>query len=512
MRPRKHVLSDLQPYICTYPDCQLNDYFFENKDNWYNHESCTHRVEWFCNTASHKSFVDMQEFLDHMHTVHSEPLDGTQLLSLHRGFQRPTNAHSGTCTLCGKHANKLKSHLARHLEQLALFAIPQTDYMADLEQDDTSSNAARQGIPELSSPGSSKIGSEVSSYQSDPEVESLEIDHRELHTGGIKNTQSTENNEKTVIDKSVDSEDEIDTSWDEITPKFKEARTAMRNDHEVELFERKQGSDAYSERPKSSRGWSRINLSSTHLPLPPSALAKSGISYGIPEEEDDHPLADSPNPHSTTKPIHASTLPAGHQEDESHVISSGEERKGLLARSRSREWPQIPDQDQDPTEPSAKKEDLDVKSQPHSRKNHGYDSTSPSLRQRAGSVTSKLLSPFRSRSKVQSAEYPPMPGEQPRRIIVERVPSGSYTPRRRKDPLFDQPTESVISKPFSPSRRDNPERWPEVPGETLRFPNLDTSRVWYCSSCGDGPQGTWQNVCTACNHSKCSNCTLEIAN
>jgi hypothetical protein len=35
--------------------------------------------------------------------------------------------------------------------------------------------------------------------------------------------------------------------------------------------------------------------------------------------------------------------------------------------------------------------------------------------------------------------------------------------------------------------------------------------VWYCSSCGDGPIGTWQNVCTACNHVKCSACPLEMA-
>ncbi|KAH6852586.1 hypothetical protein B0T12DRAFT_485051 [Alternaria alternata] len=156
-RWRKHVLSDLQPYICTYPDCELHDHFFENENDWFHHESHTHRVEWFCNTASHESFVDMQEFLDHMHTIHSEPLDQAQLLSLHRGFQRPSNAHSGTCTLCGKHASRLKSHLARHLEQLALFAIPQTDYMAALEEDDTSSNAARQGVASLS--GSSTRGS-----------------------------------------------------------------------------------------------------------------------------------------------------------------------------------------------------------------------------------------------------------------------------------------------------------------------------------------------------------------
>jgi hypothetical protein len=238
MRPRKHVLSDLQPYICTYPDCQLNDYFFENKDDWYNHESRTHRVEWFCNTASHKSFVDMQEFLDHMHTVHSEPLEGAQLLSLHRGFQRPSNAHSGTCTLCGQHANKLKSHLARHLEQLALFAIPQTDYMADLEEDDTSSNAARQGVPAPSSLESARKASETSSLEPSSGVPSVSI---EYGNPLIENTETAQRHESYYKEIPENLEDDmgegIDTSWDQITPKFKEARHAMYNEHEAGVSE-----------------------------------------------------------------------------------------------------------------------------------------------------------------------------------------------------------------------------------------------------------------------------------
>ncbi|EUC48366.1 hypothetical protein COCMIDRAFT_34238 [Bipolaris oryzae ATCC 44560] len=33
--------------------------------------------------------------------------------------------------------------------------------------------------------------------------------------------------------------------------------------------------------------------------------------------------------------------------------------------------------------------------------------------------------------------------------------------------------------------------------------------VWFCSVCKDGPKGDWQNVCTACNHQRCSACVLE---
>jgi hypothetical protein len=39
-------------------------------------------------------------------------------------FRRPVPVRDGQCSLCNGHANKLKSHLARHLEQIALFALP----------------------------------------------------------------------------------------------------------------------------------------------------------------------------------------------------------------------------------------------------------------------------------------------------------------------------------------------------------------------------------------------------
>ena len=37
----------------------------------------------------------------------------------------------------------------------------------------------------------------------------------------------------------------------------------------------------------------------------------------------------------------------------------------------------------------------------------------------------------------------------------------------------------------------------------------DGDQVWFCSNCGDGPYGIWQNVCTKCSHGKCGNCRVE---
>jgi hypothetical protein len=33
--------------------------------------------------------------------------------------------------------------------------------------------------------------------------------------------------------------------------------------------------------------------------------------------------------------------------------------------------------------------------------------------------------------------------------------------------------------------------------------------VWFCSDCGDGPIGSWQNVCQACQHQRCGGCLQE---
>lgn len=37
----------------------------------------------------------------------------------------------------------------------------------------------------------------------------------------------------------------------------------------------------------------------------------------------------------------------------------------------------------------------------------------------------------------------------------------------------------------------------------------DGEKVWFCSECGDGPYGMWQNCCQRCPHKKCNKCRVE---
>lgn len=38
---------------------------------------------------------------------------------------------------------------------------------------------------------------------------------------------------------------------------------------------------------------------------------------------------------------------------------------------------------------------------------------------------------------------------------------------------------------------------------------VDGETVWYCSACGDGPYGSWQDHCQNCTHAKCTSCRVE---
>ncbi|KAF2787482.1 hypothetical protein K505DRAFT_379556 [Melanomma pulvis-pyrius CBS 109.77] len=220
-RWKKHVLSDLQPFVCTFSECELHEYVFEGREDWFRHEQ-SHRYEWFCNHETHKSFSELPDFLQHMERIHQNTLGVEQSHTLMRSFQRPSRSQSGNCSLCGKHSTSLKLHLSRHLEQLSLFAIPQTDYMLDVNVEEVQSDIARRSF-------GASTGSAVTSEQSEHLVE---VSSFEDSTGLEPTLRAGEPgaslvNEESPPDLPGDFENNADTSWDNIVPKFREAREAM---------------------------------------------------------------------------------------------------------------------------------------------------------------------------------------------------------------------------------------------------------------------------------------------
>ncbi|KAL8780646.1 MAG: hypothetical protein Q9213_006383 [Squamulea squamosa] len=127
---KRHVLRDLQPYICTFGGCSKAHTLFERRRDWMGHELQVHRLEWCCNVPGHEAYSTRDEFWAHMKHEHDKFFGFEQLDSTINMFARPALQSSFSCPICvddryhGLSIDKLEEHLGRHLEILSTFALP----------------------------------------------------------------------------------------------------------------------------------------------------------------------------------------------------------------------------------------------------------------------------------------------------------------------------------------------------------------------------------------------------
>ncbi|KAL8999385.1 MAG: hypothetical protein Q9188_005899 [Gyalolechia gomerana] len=144
---RVHLKHDLCPYLCTFPDCTQPMTLYENRDQWIQHEQWSHMCFWQCPKDETK-FEDIPSYKKHVRTQHPTEMD--QLLS--EGVLATqrflAKRQSRCCPFCDVELNgteEIYDHIGRHLESVALLAIP-TLKDRDLQStsDVASSEAARE--------------------------------------------------------------------------------------------------------------------------------------------------------------------------------------------------------------------------------------------------------------------------------------------------------------------------------------------------------------------------------
>ena len=126
--PRRHVFMDLRPYVCTFPNCQRSDYLFESTHEWFEHERMLHRREWFCG-ACQEILPSSRAFEHHLLASHGGQIESVQLPALVRRSERAAESKQD-CTLCGQvnlAPRILQRHIGRHMQQIALFVIPNSE-------------------------------------------------------------------------------------------------------------------------------------------------------------------------------------------------------------------------------------------------------------------------------------------------------------------------------------------------------------------------------------------------
>ena len=144
---RRHIFNDLNPYVCTFENCDSRQYSTRHK--WFEHELEAHRKDWQCKVKGCWRVFEAVGLLEtHLKTHHVESVTEAQLPALLEMCGRRLDRMAPEdCPFCDKWADHLRrtqpiteshlghralvvtskqfrDHVARHMEQLALFALP----------------------------------------------------------------------------------------------------------------------------------------------------------------------------------------------------------------------------------------------------------------------------------------------------------------------------------------------------------------------------------------------------
>jgi RhoGEF domain len=128
----KHVYKDLQPYLCTFEQCKTPQKTYESRGRWFDHELQQHRRVWTCSGHCSQMFRSRDEFEIHVRKYQPGGLATEQFPLFIESCSNPLYGEDAefVCPLCTDQlhgGSPLEKHLGRHLEEIALFALPQND-------------------------------------------------------------------------------------------------------------------------------------------------------------------------------------------------------------------------------------------------------------------------------------------------------------------------------------------------------------------------------------------------
>ncbi|KAK0745832.1 hypothetical protein B0T18DRAFT_410254 [Schizothecium vesticola] len=143
---KKHVFRDLRPYVCLVTSCATPEQLYLRRGDWIDHMKQDHWKAWRCPFACSHLLHSKLDFLTHIKQSHPEGAFARTLDTLESLSSQPDLAKAkGTCPLCpfsiASHT-QYASHVAKHVEQLALFALPTSQGADHSDEDDSEASSA----------------------------------------------------------------------------------------------------------------------------------------------------------------------------------------------------------------------------------------------------------------------------------------------------------------------------------------------------------------------------------
>jgi hypothetical protein len=124
---RKHIFTDLQPYVCVESDCTDFERLYETCHEWIQHVHYNHWMKWECTRGCNIYFSQEKDLTHHLETSHAE-LAKNHINSLVALSARPGSGFRAlTCPICIEELTTIdqyRDHIGWHQEQLALLTVP----------------------------------------------------------------------------------------------------------------------------------------------------------------------------------------------------------------------------------------------------------------------------------------------------------------------------------------------------------------------------------------------------
>ncbi|KAF4467134.1 kinase domain containing [Fusarium albosuccineum] len=125
---RIHLIHDLQPYHCTYPDCHDPNRTYGTRQEWLDHENLHLRV-WHCQLHG-LEFETQSEYVSHVQQAHLDVSMDELSPELIASVVGPSLRPHRDCPFCPTafaSIEEMQKHMAFHLERLALYVLPSLD-------------------------------------------------------------------------------------------------------------------------------------------------------------------------------------------------------------------------------------------------------------------------------------------------------------------------------------------------------------------------------------------------
>ncbi|KIL84909.1 hypothetical protein FAVG1_11779 [Fusarium avenaceum] len=156
---KKHVFSDLNPYICIEESCPAPNQNFQDHHDWVNHIRQYHWRVWSCCFGCEEVFHSSDLVMDHLVEMHSEAatllLQGGILLSSFVNVceEPKPEDDSAECPLCKETQStfvEYRQHIGYHYQDLALFKLPQLSVSDETKYGGQEEEAAEENYASIS--------------------------------------------------------------------------------------------------------------------------------------------------------------------------------------------------------------------------------------------------------------------------------------------------------------------------------------------------------------------------